>query len=205
MNKVSKLSAIALVLLFHLVSFGMQTVSRLPIQQQRRVAKNTTLGNGAVVRKALAIENRYQQKLLEHSCFKGESLLFQNMFFSSDYTDTPKPVLEHFNVVAQPLNGSIDLMNYIFAYHTHYRKDCLNRTYLLWEDISIKMRLYERRLDKLSKNPDDAERFIDVLATRDADLLPQINAFESMKDAFFANDYPYLLWIRENYKKGTLS
>lgn len=64
--------------------------------------------------------------LLEHSCFLGESLKFQNEFFLSDYTNLPERVLKVYEIIlGSTINEPKNQLFGVLPYHTYYRKNCL--------------------------------------------------------------------------------
>lgn len=64
--------------------------------------------------------------LLEHSCFLGESLKFQNDFFSSNYKNLPERQLKVYEkILGSMINESKIQLFGVFPYHSYYRKNCL--------------------------------------------------------------------------------
>lgn len=125
-------------------------------------------------------------KLLEHSCFPGKSLRFQNQFFLSPYKILPKnPMSAVVDIVLQSgLEESIQdniLSDSIFMYHQHYRPDCY--------DILRNALAYIGEI-KLAYTQDNFpyRSLINVVN-------PYIRIYNSMYQAWQRNDYPVLMKI----------
>src|SRR5947207_15956100 len=100
------------------ISLGMTVNRKTSIvritEEQRRIIQ--------IIESQRRNNNKCNMKFLEHSCFKGESLRFQNEFFSSDYTSLPtqQEAINHLILRDENQLGAI------LGYHHHYRKLCYN-------------------------------------------------------------------------------
>lgn len=103
-------------------------ISSQPILAMKRSLSDANLEPSDRPQKRQGLDEQVQDtKLLEHPCFEGESLTFQNNFFASDYANIPEIQLQIFRMIlnsAQLLNEENEL-SACFLYHAHYRKKCL--------------------------------------------------------------------------------
>src|SRR5947208_2297116 len=100
MYRMFKVCVLGFVSIAHLSSLGMNRANKLPIQPKFVTSITSKTARDRGVQKAFALErarhhfdrlaeDSNKTKLLEHPCFPGESLNFQNNFFSSNYMDLP--------------------------------------------------------------------------------------------------------------------
>lgn len=131
-------------------------------------------------------------KLLEHSCFKGESLLFQNEFFSSNYLWLPTYQKKTIGtILGRDQLGIAQYRAAVLDYHKYYRKEC--------SDI----------LEKAKKFVDNTKHIDDESASDEEKASDRKNferyknikvmQCENMKMAYNIKDYPLVLYMNERY------
>lgn len=132
-------------------------------------------------------------KLLEHSCFKGESLLFQSQFFSSNYKDLPeryKAPIEEILKNNEEAVGQAE--KEMFAYHSRYRKknvELLRNTREYIINIHRAYRINAAKLATENKRP--GRQLKDITA-------PYCSVFNDMCQSFRENDYQSVAWKSHN-------
>ncbi len=142
-------------------------------------------------------EYSHKTKLLEHSSFTGESLNFQNRFFTSKYMELPGDIASHILLISK--NVSVDPSGLVFAYHGHYRKQSNDLIQSFAHAYLQKAELYDRQYQKLFLRPDSSERLLSLNIMMHNDLGLRNLVYDDMAPAFHANHYPIVLEIYQRY------
>ena len=192
----------------HLPNLGMNRANKLPIQPRDIFRMTSGASRGQGMNRALATErarchfdrlaeDSNKTKLLEHPCFPGESLNFQNNFFSSNYMDLPGSIASPIALMIQ--DAPVDSRRFVFAYHAHYRKECKDLIDSFRRDAMKKSELYVRQTEKLRKRPDGMEQMLSLDRMARNDLGLRRKAFGFMVEAYHDNDYPEVLSTYQEY------
>lgn len=131
-------------------------------------------------------EEQKNRKLLEHACFKGESLRFQNEFFASDYTALPRQQ----SVINYVILRDESDLRATFAYHQHYRKHCSIALEKVEEYVAFKQTHAPCGGIVLKINGVQLNAFGYSLGQHSFVL-------EKMRQAWKSHDYPVMLLILE--------
>jgi hypothetical protein len=147
---------------------------------------------------------RASLKLLEHSCFKGESLSLQNEFYSSEYTRLPKRerVIRHM-ILGPMANEFTNNLFGVFPYHAYYRKNCLSILDKFGDYAQNRITSDAICLGILSANPGNSSLYINAVRIDNMNTSLQLAmTLTSMRNALEANDYPVMLNIYEDHEKN---
>ena len=208
MYRVFKVCVLMFVSMAHLFSFGMNRAHKLPIQPRDIVRMTPQALRGQGMGRVLATERARRHfdrlaedsnktKFLEHPTFRGESLNFQNRFFSSNYMDLPNDVAHPIVLMTQ--ETSVDPRRFVFAYHAHYRKKCENLIDAFDNAARKKAELYDRQAQKLFWQADGIERIRDLEITMRKDMRCRGIVTSNMIRAFTNNHYPLVLAVHQKY------
>lgn len=136
-------------------------------------------------------------KLLEHSCFKGESLLFQNEFFSSNYQWLPtSQTMTIGTILGRDQLGKDQCHAAVLDYHKYYRKICLDALVNVENHIDHMVLSYMSELFK--KNTGMLTQGLLNHIKFEYALTISLNIFENMKARYRSNDYPRVLMLLEH-------
>src|SRR5438477_9769216 len=156
MYRIFKVCVLMFVSMVHLSSLGMNRANKLPIQPRDIFRMTSENSRGQGMDRVLATErarshfrrlaeDSNKTKLLQDPTFPGESLNFQNDFFSSDYMDLPGRVAAPIVLMTQDV--PVNKKGFVLAYHAHYRKDCKDHIDSFKQKSENKADLYYRQIE----------------------------------------------------------
>lgn len=128
----------------------------------------------------------HNSKLLEHACFRGKPLRFQNQFFLSPYKRLPKELMEVVDTVV--VNSELEeymkedmMLRSIFLYHQQYRQDCY--------DLLKNAQAYISEIKIAYTKENFPHRSLSNV------MNPYVRLFNGMSQAWKINNYPVLMSI----------
>lgn len=209
MNDIIKINLFIFALFAHYLSFGMmvgrnpQPIHRARFQDHIKQARFSEERTRAFNRMREDLRKEKEDlKRLEHSCFKGESLSFQNEFFSSDYKNLPRRQLDIYSRILGPDSNELINQSFgVFPYHAQYRKDCIKMLESFGSYVQEKIVYDAVLLGTLSASSSSDAVQLALLGVHNKNSLLQLtNALSDMNDAFLINDYPAMIYIYKRMK-----
>jgi hypothetical protein len=199
MNKIIIFIAATFILGVNSPSLAMQTVRNLPAQNKRPLNNKMVFATIAQ-EEALRIKN---PKLLEHSSFKGKSLLFQNKFFPN-FAKIPARDEAMFDCVTRPLSDDEKKMaksSHTFDYHKQHRVKAVELHRDFERECNETVKLHNRGI-VAAYNKEDHARVGVLLDAREIDMERRAETFYAMNQSLNENNYMLMFHIYDSYKKN---